>query len=200
MKYSADSELVAGCVRQDRTALEQLVMKFSDPVYRSIQYTCKARNIPYSIQDLEDMHNSVFLSLFENRCKKLSQFKGKNGCSLHTWIRLITVRAVIDHLRKQGKDAVSHRHEGIETELLNNIRGDSPDVLEEIDKKESIALIQKGMRQLPPRETLFLKLFFQDNLTIYEIAQIMNITEENAYSIKHRAIKRLREAVWREVE
>ena len=95
MNYHTDRELISGCVEQDRAALEELVIKFSDPVYRTIQYTCRARNISCSMQDVEDLHNSVFVSLFENRCKKLGQFKGKNGCSLYTWIRIITVRMVI---------------------------------------------------------------------------------------------------------
>ncbi|MFC1839603.1 RNA polymerase sigma factor [Thermodesulfobacteriota bacterium] len=195
MKYSTDRELIAGCVKHDRVALEELIKKFSDPVYRSIQYTCKVRNVRHSIQDVEDLHNSVFVNLFEKKCKRLSQFKGKNGCSLHTWIRIITVRMVIDYFRKQGRDAINHRYENPEMEILDNIREENPGVLEEIDRKEKADFIRKGMAKLKPRDNLFLKLHCQDGLNIREVSELMNITEENAYSIKHRAIKRLKEVI-----
>ena len=100
-----DRELLSKCVSGDRTASEMLVRRFSDLVYRAVQYTLMAKHVSFNRHDLEDLHNTVFLRLFEQGCKKLRQYQGKNGCSLASWIRMIAVRTVLDHLR-----TVSYTH------------------------------------------------------------------------------------------
>ena len=101
---AADRQILKRCISGEKRAQEEFVMRFSNPVYQCIQFTLKAKQIPFSRQDLEDLHNTVFLNLFDKRCKKLRQYKGKNGCSVFSWIRLITVRTVIDYIRKAGLD------------------------------------------------------------------------------------------------
>jgi len=195
MSYSNERALITGCVSGSRDALEGLVLRFSDPVYRSIQYAFKAKCIQYSREDLEDLHNSVFLSLFEDRCRKLRQYKGEKGCSLATWIRLITVRMVIDHMRKTGVDAIGGRNKKLPIDLLDSFKSDGPDLLADMERAEQWRLVQDGMKGLPPRDRFFLTLHCEEGLSIREIADLMDISEENAYSIKHRAVKRLKAGI-----
>jgi len=197
MSYANDRELIAGCVSGSKDALEGLVRKFSDPVYRSIQYALRAKDVRYSREDLEDLHNSVFLSLFESRCKKLSQYKGKNGCSLHTWIRLITVRMVIDHLRKTGIDTLGSWKNKVPIDVLEYLKPDESNPLSIMEKTEQRRLIREGMKKLLTRDRLFLRFYCEEGLSIREIADLMDISEENANSIKHRAIKRLKENIFK---
>ena len=100
MEHLTDQALLAGCISGNRLTQEALVKQFSNLVYTSVQYILRARNISYCRSDLEDLHNTIFVTLFEKGCKKLRQYKGKNGCSLASWIRLIAIRTVLDHLRK----------------------------------------------------------------------------------------------------
>jgi RNA polymerase sigma-70 factor, ECF subfamily len=190
-----DKDLIAGCVSGRNNALEELVSRYSDPVYRVVQYTFKARNISYSQQDLEDLHNTVFLDLFEKQCRKLRQYKGKNGCSLHSWIRMITVRTVIDHLRKGGVDALGWQKNDLPDEFVESLRPEQPQPWADIDRADQWSLVQNGMKDLLPRDRLFLKLHFLERLSIGEVAEIMGLSESNAHSLKHRAIKRLKEKV-----
>jgi len=192
MNHPEDQALIAGCVSGSRAALETLVRKFSDPVYRSIQYALKTKGIRYSREDLEDLHNSVFLSIFEDRCRKLRQFKGKGGCSLATWIRIITVRMVIDQLRGTGFDAFGGRKKRLPVELLDSLKSDEPDFLDNMERVEQLGLIRDRMKDLLPRDRLFLTLHYEEELSISEVAVMMDVSEENARSIKHRVIKRLR--------
>lgn len=196
MNYSSDRKLIAGCLAGKSDAMEAFIRRFSDPVYRAIQYAFRSRDIRYTKEDLEDLHNSVFLSLFEGRCKKLRQYKGKNGCSLHSWIRLITVRTVIDHLRKTFTDAVTRRKDRVSIEILDILKSYEQDPDDLLDTEGQLRLIRKEMKELLPRDRLFLILHFQEGLSIREIAGIMTLSEENAYSLKHRAIDRLRRRVF----
>jgi hypothetical protein len=100
--HEEDRQLLTRCLDGDRGASEAFVKKFSGLVYRSAQHTLILKGVAFNKQDLEDLHNTVFLQLFENNLKKLRQYQGKNGCSLSSWIRLVAVRIVLNHFRKKG--------------------------------------------------------------------------------------------------
>ena len=194
MNHATDRDLVNGCVSGSKEALEAFIRQFSDPVYRTVQYTFKTKNTSYTKPDIEDLHNSVFLRLFEDRCKKLRQYKGKNECSLHSWIRIVTVRIVIDHLRKEAASPLNWWKTNLPIETFAPKAKDSEPWVN-IDRAKQQSLVQAGMKELLSRDRLFLKLHFMGDLSIREVADIMNISEANAHSLKHRAIKRLRSKV-----
>jgi len=196
MSRSEDQALIARCLSGSRDAMELLVRSLSNSVYRSIQYALRTKDIKYSNEDLEDLHNSVFLSLFEDDCRKLRQYKGENGCSLATWIRLITVRTVIDYLRKTRTDALGSRKK-IPLEFLESFQSDEPDLIADMERVDQWRLIQGGMKDLLPRDRLFITLYCEDGFSTSEIADLMNMPMDNLNSIKHRAIKRLREVVFK---
>jgi len=195
MNDPTDKDLIAGCISGNNDALEALVCRYSDPVYRVVQYTFKTRNISYSQQDLEDLHNSLFLALFEKQCKKLRQYKGKNGCSLYSWIRMITVRTMIDHLRKEGVDALGRQKKDLPDEVVESLSTEQPEPWADIDRKDQWRMVKDRMKDLLPRDSLFLKLHFLEGLSIGEVASVMGLSESNAHSLKHRAIKRLKSKV-----
>jgi DNA-directed RNA polymerase specialized sigma24 family protein len=119
-----DRELVSQCLAGHRKAAEMLVRRFSDLVYRSVQYALIARHLPFSRHDLEDLHSTIFLRLFEHGCRKLRQYEGRNGCSLASWVRIVAVRAVLDHLREKGVDALSWRERKVPLERLPELAED----------------------------------------------------------------------------
>jgi RNA polymerase sigma factor (sigma-70 family) len=193
--YEEDRLLLSRCFSGDRDAYEALVRQFSDLVYRVIQHTYSIKDISFTTSDLEDLHNSIFLSLFENGCKKLKQYKGKNGCSLASWIRIISVRKVIDTLRKESVDALNSRRPAAPVEMIDYFETEEPEPWIAIDKEDKWKLVMDGMKDLLPRDRLFLKLHFVKRLSIGEVANIMRLSESNAHSMKHRALKRLKSKV-----
>jgi RNA polymerase sigma factor (sigma-70 family) len=190
-----DRELLSKCASGDRKASETLVRRFSDLVYGSIQYTLMAKHVPFNRQDLEDLHNTVFLRLFEQGCKKLRQYQGKNGCSLASWIRMIAVRTVLDHLRKKGVDAMVWQKRRIPLEELPELKADEVEFGAQIEQAEQGRLLQDGMQRLPSRDRLFIKLHFDHELPVAEVAEAMHLSIGNAYTVKHRAIQRLKSHV-----
>jgi len=188
----ADQEILKQCIAGNKKAREEFVKRFSNPVYKWIQYTVKARHIPFSQQDLEDLHNTVFMKLFERRCKKLRQYKGKNGCSVFSWIRLITVRIVIDHLRTLRKDVLDQAGRNYVLENIPDLTREEFEPLALMEMSEQIDLLKQGLRSLMPRDRLFLKMHCLYGFSIQKVADILGISENNAYSVKHRAIHRLK--------
>jgi RNA polymerase sigma-70 factor (ECF subfamily) len=190
-----DRDLLSRCFSGDGEAAENLVRRFSNLVYQAVQHTLIVKHVRFNKQDLEDFHNTVFLRLFENGCKKLKQYQGKNGCSLATWIRLITVRTVLDHLRKKGVDSIARRDTQITLDEVYGLKGDECDGLTLLERAEKEQLLREGMQNLPPRDRLFMKLHFDQGLSVAEVAAAMQVSVDNVYTIKHRAIQRLKTQV-----
>lgn len=197
MKANLDEDraLLSGCVAGDNKVSETFVRRFSNLVYGTIQHTLIVRHVFFSTQDLEDLHNTVFLNLFENRCKKLKQFQGKNGCSLASWIRVITMRIVLNHLRKKGFESIFWRKQQRAFEEVPEMAAPGSTALEGMAERERERVIHEGIRKLPARERLFLQLHVVQGLSVLEAASAMHLTLPNAYTIKHRAIERLRDHV-----
>ena len=194
MEIITDQDILAGCIAGDRKIQEAFVRKFSDFVYKTVLYTFKNKNITHSQSDIEDLHSTVFVKLFEKRCKKLAQYKGKNGCSLMSWIRLITVRTVLDHVRSRS-DALSRKEFIVPVDVLGDVGEDAQNPLARIENAEQFQLIKEGLEALSSRDRLFLKLHFFKGLSVPETAKIIGITETNAHALKHRVVKRLKKQV-----
>ena len=190
-----DWDLVSRCLAGDKKAAEMLVRRFSDIVYRSVQYALTAKHVPFSRHDLEDLHNAIFLSLFEHGCKKLRHYEGRNGCSLASWLRMIAVRTVLDHLRQKGVDALSRQQRKVPLESLPELAGDLREPEATVERGERERMVQLGVEKLSPRDRLFFKLHFEQGLSIAEVAETMRLSLDHAYTIKHRAIQRLKSLV-----
>jgi len=190
-----DRDLLARCFAGDREAADTLVRRFSSLVYRAIQHTLIVRQVRFAREDLEDFHNTVFLRLFEKGYRKLKQYQGRNGCSLATWIRLITVRVVLDHLRKKGVDSIAGRDAQVALDEVYGLKKDECDGLTFLKREEKVRLLSQGIQNLPARDRLFMRLHFDQGLSVEETAGAMQITIENVYVVKHRAIQRLKAEV-----
>jgi RNA polymerase sigma factor (sigma-70 family) len=187
-----DRRLLEGCISGDRGAGESFVRNFSDLVYHTIQHTLTAKHISFSRNDLEDLHNTVFLMLFENNCKKLRQYRGENGCSPASWIKIVTVRIIFNQLRKKGVDTMAWQTKRYSLDELPELKGAEDGPWARMKKTEQNRLIKAGIKELPPRDRLFIVLHFEKGMTMKEVAKTMQLSVDNAYTVKHRAIQRLK--------
>ena len=194
MKTSVQEErrLLSKCLDGDREASELFVRRFSGLVYHFVRETLVAKGIPLGIEDLEDLHNTIFLSLFENKGRKLSQYQGINGCSLASWLRVVAVRTVLNHLRRKGFDGFVRPGEQIPFEELSHKDREDLGPLALMEGAEQKRIIHEAIQFLAPRDRLFIRLFFEEGLSIDEVAGSLGISLQNAYTVKHRAIQRLR--------
>ena len=193
--FKEDRELLARCLTGNNKASETLVRRFSNLVYQSVQYTLMVKHVSFNSHDLEDLHNTVFLRLFEQDCRKLRQYQGKRGCSVATWIKTIAVRTVLDHLRKKGVDAITFQKNHVPLEKLPELKANWVEFGAEPENVEQKHLVQAGMKILSPRERLFMKLHFDQGLSMAEVAEIMQLSIGNIYTIKYRAIQKIKSHV-----
>jgi RNA polymerase sigma factor (sigma-70 family) len=188
---SEDQTLLSGCLSGDREAAENLVRRFSDFVYRSIQYTLLAKNVRFTKYDLEDLHSTVFLSLFDRGCKKLKQYKGNNGCSLQSWIRIITINTVRDHLRKKGIDTIGWRKKQLSLDDLPDLTTDNYNPETQMNEAEREGVFQDCVKKLAPKDKLLLTLHIEREFSVDKVAEYMQLSTNNVYTRKHRLIQKL---------
>lgn len=175
-----EDELLKGCISNDKGKWDLFVKKYSKLIYHTIYKTLRVNDKPTPPDDVNDLFQEVFASLCADNCKKLRMFDPGKGCSsLASWLRMITVRMTIDHLR-QNKPVTSlddlptePAHAGdqesiIDEESMNHLRG----MVEELHAKDKLLVELSFMRELPPEE----------------VAQILHISVGAFYTRQYRIL------------
>ena len=75
---------------------------------------------------------------------------------------------------------------------LPELKSNDLEALTALEKVEQQQFLQERIQKLCARDRLFLNLHFRKGYSIKEVAEVMQLSVENAYTIKHRAIKRLK--------
>ena len=125
----------------------------------------------------------------QNNYKKLRQFEG--NCSLASWIRLISVRVTIDHLRKSRQHISLDGDSDSENNFSQNVADENalaPELLEEEEQRKIFEAILDG---LTPRERMFVELYFRRELSARQVADIMTTTLGAVYTMKNRIREKL---------
>ncbi|KIX11262.1 RNA polymerase sigma factor [Dethiosulfatarculus sandiegensis] len=200
MDYEAltDQKLLRICLEGDSGAWREFVRRFSGLVFHSIKATLLRFEAKDRDQELaRDLFQETFLALCEDNYRKLRIFKGKNGCSLATWLRVLTSRLVIDYLRKKKLPQISLDSYGKEFYGQGNnglkIPDSRPPPLELLQEKEIRIFLDELLDELKPREKLAIQLRFKDGLSGEKTAMLLKMNRNHLNQIIHRVKKSLRE-------
>jgi len=145
---------------------------------------------------LDELRRQDFLSrkvrqnvkLVENVKQKLEQSLGREPTieeiAAKSGLSEIETQNCLDMMNTNlliNFDVVSH--------MLNNGE-DNPETL--LEKKEIISKISHHIAKLTEREQLVLSLYYVEELTMKEVAEVLNITEGRVSQLHSQAIKKLR--------
>lgn len=171
-KFS-DEELVTKIVTNNDTMLFGILYdRFSERVYN------KCLGFARDTDEAQDLTQDVFLKLFV----KLASFKGNSKFS--TWLYSFTYNHCVNYVnrntaKKMEKQAVS-----------------SDEIKDEIDEVEDASLmlfkaekLKKALDEMNPDDKMILLMKYQDNVSIKEIASLLDLGES---AVKMR-LKRAKE-------
>jgi RNA polymerase sigma-70 factor (ECF subfamily) len=178
--------LLAGCIRGDKASWDAFVLQYSALVYHTINKTASLHQNRTQHDFADDLFQEIFVSLIKNDFFQLRRFRGDNGCTLASWLRMIAARRTIDHLRRSKTPANS-----LEEPLLSGPTDDSGD--QRSDNQQQ--LVAKALATLQPRERILIDLFFRQNLSAQDVASILHISAGAVYTQKSRILAKLREAL-----
>jgi len=176
-------ELLKGCISGDKGKWNVFIKRYSRLIYHTIYKTLRVNDTPANSDEVNDFFQEVFTSFYANNFRKLRMFDPAKGCSLPSWLRMITVCMIVDHLRK-NKPAASiddlpdepfqtgNQAVVIDRESLNHLR----ELLEELSVKDKLLVELSYIRELPAEE----------------VARILHISVGAFYTRKNRIIEKLR--------
>lgn len=194
MDYSklSEGDLLKACLHSDRDAWEAFVIRFSKLIYHSLYRTFKAKNFSFDSQAVDDLYQEVFLSLVKDKFKKLRQFKGKNNCSLASWLWMIASRKAIDLMRSHKSLIPLESDSADGADLIDTLSNgrELPD--KSIEKLEWNQLLRGLLAELSPKDRYLFDLWVDQELPDREIAQILNLSIDAVYMRKNRLKEKLK--------
>jgi RNA polymerase sigma factor (sigma-70 family) len=183
-----ERSLLAGCLNGEKAAWDSFVLQYSNLVYHTIKKTLSLHHAEPRANLVDDLYQEFFVSLLRNECKKLRQFRGARGCSLASWLRLLTVRLTIDFLRKQAPTL---------SEVASAMSRHSPDSTEVFINEEQERLLNQAIQSLSPRDRILLDLCYRQAMASEEVAALLKTSVNAVYAQKSRLLERIREVLRR---
>lgn len=166
------SDLLAGCLRNQRKSQELLYRQFYGYAMSVCLRYCPTRDS--ALEVLNDGFLKVFTRL--DQYDSAQPFKG--------WLRRILINASIDHYRQEVRH---HLHENVES-VQQTVVSESADGFSQLAHNELVSLIQR----LSPAYRLVFNLYVMDGFTHEEIAGQLGISVGASKSNLARARENLR--------
>ena len=184
-----DTLLVREAQRGDRSAFEELVRHYDQPVLRL------ALHLTGSEHEAQDIYQEAFLKAYKN----IGRFRFE--CSFYTWIYRIVTNLCLDNIRKKQvrkEDApVATDSEGEQYDFLAQVAdirsGANPE--RDLMRRELGSRIAKALHKLTPRERMVFELKHYQGLKLRTVGEMLNTTEETAKNTLFRATQKLRGAL-----
>jgi RNA polymerase sigma factor (sigma-70 family) len=163
MQFQEDTHYIKLTRAGDMQAFGLLVQK-----HQRLVYTLALRMLKNQ-EEAEEAAQDTFVRAYQS----LAGFEGKSKFT--TWIYRIVYNECLGRLRK------SKRHYLLVDEVVDlpNQPADLLDGLEILHREERSRLVKKGMDMLNPAEAAAITLFYNEDLSIKEIAAITATSESN---------------------
>lgn len=188
------NELITGCLNDDKSAWELFVRTYSKLIWSAIHRTFSLYSFRYSREDSEDLYSSVFASLIEEDFRKLRQFRNEDACSFATWLRVVTSRMAIDHIRRDKNNLFVEAGEG-GADIIDTIPENSPSVVEALEQKQMNGHFEKAIELLSDDDRDIYHHLFTKDTPPEEIAASLGLTVSTVYSKRHRIIKKIKKSM-----
>lgn len=182
MAEKNDVKLINECLKGNGESLGVLVKRYLKLIYGFVlRYVRNER-------DAEDLTQEIFVKAWRN----LKQFDQKRN--FQAWVFGIAKNTCIDFFRKEkalpfsefsayGGSAFGGENENGENFLANTLIDPSPLPDELSEKKNTKNILEATISQLSPKYRLVLNLYYNNNLTLREIAESL---KEPLHTIKSR--------------
>ena len=161
----SESDLIKGCLDQDRKMQEMLYQRFSSKMYAvCLRYSKNS-------DDAQDLLQDGFVKVFKN----ISKFRGDG--SFEGWIRRIFVNTSIEHFRRSVKN-----YQVTDTNEIT-IEDPSLTALDNLAEKDIITMIQ----ELSPGYRQVFNMYVIEGYSHKDIGDILGISEGTSKSQLARA-------------
>lgn len=183
MQDTSDQQLVESFSKGDESAFEEIVLRYRNQVYNTIQNILHDRDLAW------DGSQEIFLKIYQ----KLDTFKAK--CPVGAWIYRIALNHGLNMLRKRKKlkEEVPFDEIYIPAKESNDPRDSM--VKDEFQNEE----LSSALDKLPKVQKSVIILRHFSELSFKEISDVLGKTEDSVKSNHYYAIMKLRKRLKRSV-
>lgn len=193
-RSTEDVEFARSCVSGDPYAWDMFVERYVKLIYSAVYATVRLKGQESRASDfVKDICQDIFAFLQKDNCKKLRTYQGKNGCSLASWLRLVTVRQTIDYLRRQKKDISLDASDDEGKSLADFLAACGISARDSLIKKDLYGHLSTCIDKLPIDDKYCVELLFYQRLLPEEVGQTLGISRQAVDMRKMRLLAKLRE-------
>ncbi|MDX1544333.1 MAG: RNA polymerase sigma factor [Christiangramia sp.] len=173
-KYT-DQQLIDKILSGDASAFGDLVDR-----YQNFVFTVAIRMLKVT-EEAEEVAQDSFIKAFDS----LSGFRGESKFS--TWLYRIVYHKALDRIKKNKRQQTYEIIEEIIDDGLDHIENGLECMLSE----ERSRMINDCIKMLPEEEAAIISLYYFEEQSVREIAEITNLTEDNIKIKLYRSRKKL---------
>jgi len=163
--------------RGDPDAWDAFVDDTSGLIVAAVRQACTRGGGAPADTTIDDIVQDVFVKLVKDDFRLLRTYDSSRA-ALSTWLTLVARSTAIDRLRRRRHPMLPLEHD------------DGPlDTDESAPSRDDIDL---PLHILSERQRLVLRLLFDDNRSVTEVAAMLHVDEQTVRSTKHKALSRLR--------
>lgn len=170
-----EKQLIDRVIGGDTSAFGYFVDQYQDLAVTIAFRLCRNR------QDAEDIVQNAFVKAFHN----LHTFRATSKFS--TWFYRIVYNTAITEVRSRK---MTYDVDNMQLTETSDTFVDW-DAIQSIERQEREAMLESAMQKMPPDESLLLSLYYLEENSVKEIADIVGLTDSNIKVKLHRARKRL---------
>ena len=181
-KRIKDKILYLRLKQKDKDAFVKAYDSYIDDIYRFIYFKVGNK------EDAEDITSQVFLKSWDYiQNNNLLEYK-----TIKPFFYRVARNIIIDHYRdKSDKENISINNEENRIDIID----EKIDLNKEVDLKNDIKNLQEAMRELKNEYREVLLLRYINELSVKEIAEILEKSKGNVRVLIYRAIKALKNIV-----
>ena len=175
MIKNTDQYLIDKILNGDSSAFGELVDR-----YQNFVFTIAIRMLKVT-EEAEEVAQDSFIKAFDS----LASFRGEAKFS--TWLYRIVYHKALDRIKKNKRQQTYEIIEEITDDSLDHIENG----LEFMLSEERNNMIRKCIAQLPEEDAAIISLYYFEEQSVKEIAEITNLTEDNIKIKLYRSRKKL---------
>jgi RNA polymerase sigma-70 factor, ECF subfamily len=177
----SDKQLVESFLAGDDESFEFLVKKYLKPVYNFLYQLTSDKSA------IDDLTQETFIKAWKN----IKRFKRNK--SFKTWIFTIAKNTAYDYFKKKKTIPFSNFINEDGNSLLDNISEDNILPQELLEKADAAKIMEEALSKISDQYRLILTMCYKDDLSLQEIAEVLNLPYNTVKSQHQRGLKALRQ-------
>jgi RNA polymerase sigma factor (sigma-70 family) len=188
-----DLEFVRRFASGESQVREQFLKQYSLLIYNYIHLTLSSRGFQADSEYSSDIFQGFLSFILDNGCAKLKAFKAKNGCSLATWLRVLTVNFSRDYLRRIKPQVSLDAGDDEGLCLKDLLVQGSPGADELLADGERLKALEDCVEALNEDDKFLIELNFNQGLSLEEVRGLFRLSRGAMDMKKSRLMNRLRD-------